>query len=493
MRKLFRWFRRLFLLLLLLVAGMVMVNTLRYNSQQIATEPLPPTMVSVEAIGHLQAAIRIPTVSLEGQIDTSAALAFVRLIEQQYPLTDSLLESVAQDSFSPVLRWPGKKPGLAPVLLIGHTDVVPAEDQATAEWEQPPFSGTLSEDGYIWGRGTLDDKIAVIGILEAVEQLLREGFWPERTLYLAFGHDEEIGGKHGAQRIAHYFARQGIEFEYVLDEGQVVLEKALPGLSPPLAMIGIAEKGYVTLEVTAQLADGGHSSMPPDETAPLLLTQALNKLKANPFPARIDGATAQFLDYTGPEMNMPYRLIFANRNLLGGLLKYQFSNDPPANALIRTSFTPTVLRAGQKDNVIPTSARALVNFRILPGDDVASVKEYVEDIIADERISVRLAPGDMGQNPSPVSSTSSFGFQVIQKSIQQIFPQTVVAPALVIGATDARHYQDVAQEVYRFLPVQLTRDDLKRIHGPNERIHTENFHQAIRFYRQLVLNSCGGG
>ena len=491
MRKLLRLLRRLFLIGLLLLAGILLLNTLRSTSLQIATVPLSPAMVSVEAVSHLQAAVRIPTVSRVEEIDTLAALDFDTLLRQTYPLVDSLLERIDVNAYCQVYRWPGRKSALPPILLMGHSDVVPVDTSRTDAWEQAPFGGTLTEDGLIWGRGTLDDKIAIIGILEAVEQLLSEDYWPERTVYLAFGHDEEIGGINGAKAIADHFAARDIRFEYVLDEGSLVLENALPGLEPPLAMIGVAEKGYVTLELKAQLAEGGHSSMPPAETAPTILSKAIHTLQQNPFPARIDGATSAFFDYVGPEMSWPYRMLFANRRILSGLLKAQFSGDPAANALIRTTTVPTILKAGYKDNVIPTTATALVNFRILPGDDTESVMNYVRRTINDDRVTVSSYAQEMAQNPSPVSETQAFGFQAIQKTIQQTFPEVVVAPSLVIGATDGRHLQVVADQVYRFLPVQLQRSDLNRIHGLNERISTENFHQAIRFYRLLVMNSCG--
>ncbi len=491
MRKLLRLLRRFFLLGLLLLAGVMLLNTLRSSSQQIATERIPPSAVAESAVSHLQEAIRIPTISLVGAIDTTAALDFDTLLRQTYPLVDSLLERIDISPYSQVFRWSGRKSALPPILLMGHSDVVPVDSNRVVDWEQGPFSGALTEGGLIWGRGTLDDKIAIIGVLEAIEQLLREDYWPERTVYLAFGHDEEISGHDGALAIAKYFASRDIRFEYVLDEGHIVLEEALPGLERPLAMIGVAEKGYVTLELKAQVAEGGHSSMPPSETATTILSKAIHTLQQHPFPARIDGATGAFFDYVGPEMSWPYRMLFANRRLLGGVLKMQFSGDPAANALMRTTTAPTIIQAGYKDNVIPTTATAMVNFRILPGDDIESVQAYVRKTINDDRISVSDASHEMSENPSPISDTQAFGFQAIQKTVQQIFPDVIVAPALVVGATDGRHYQSVADQVYRFLPVQLQRSDLNRIHGLNERISTENFHQAIRFYRQLLVNSCG--
>ncbi|MFN7116893.1 MAG: M20/M25/M40 family metallo-hydrolase, partial [Saprospiraceae bacterium] len=264
---------------------------------------------------------------------------------------------------------------------------------------------------------------------------------------------------------------------------------ALPGLAPPLAMVGVAEKGYVTLHLTAALDEGGHSSMPPKQTAIGILSDAITKLEANPFPARIDGAARGLLDHVGPEMPLPFKIVFANMWLTEDLLKWQFSQAPTSSALIRTTTAPTIIRAGVKDNVLPSTAEAKVNFRILPGETVETVIEQVRRTIGDGRVKVEPDKASFGENPSPVSATNTFGFSVIQKSIREVFPQAIVAPALVIGATDSRHYREVSDNIYRFLPVQVANADLSRIHGQNERVSIENYKNTIRFYRQLILNS----
>lgn len=477
---------------LVLLAGILLVNTLLFTSHQVTVPPAAPIAVAPEAPARLSAAVQVPTIASDAGIDTAALLRLDALARRSFPLVDSLLERLpAEAGYSWLWRWPGRNAALAPALLMGHLDVVPVDEAPGDAWEEAPFSGAI-RDGYIWGRGSIDDKASVWGILEAVELLLAAGFRPERTLYLAFGHDEEIGGENGAARMVAYLKREGVQLEFVLDEGQLVLEDALPGLEPPLAMIGIAEKGYVTFELTVNLPEGGHSSMPPRETATGILGRAVFRLQQHPLPARIDGATAAFLDHIGPEMRPLYRVLFANRWLTQGLLKTQFSGNPPANALIRTTTAPTVLKAGVKDNVLPSRATALVNFRILPGETSTTVRTSVVEIIDDERVSVAVREGDRVDEPSPVSATDAFGYGVIEKTIRQIFPTAVVAPALVIAQTDSRHYQPIAKQVYRFQPVLLEQADLSRIHGRNERISLENYERAIHFYHQLIRNACGG-
>ena len=373
---------------------------------------------------------------------------------------------------------------------MGHSDVVPVEGESLKQWTENPYGGKISE-GYIWGRGTLDDKVNIVGILEATERLLLEDYQPMRTVYFAFGHDEEVGGINGAAAIARRFKQQGIEFEYIMDEGMVILEKAMPGLDPTVALIGIAEKGYTTLELTAQLEKGGHSSMPPKTTAIGLLAESIKKLENQPFPASVQGPTKLLFDYVGPEMTWPNKAVFANLWLFEPVLLGQLSKAPTTNAIIRTTTAPTIINGGVKDNILPTTARAWVNFRIFPGETFEDVANRVGQIINDPRVNVGFSKESaFSANPSPVSEVESFGFTVLQRSIKEIFPGVIVAPALVIAATDARHYSGLSKNIYRFSPLQLNNDDLKRIHGIDERISVENYKKLVLFYRQLVMNSC---
>lgn len=483
MRKLLRLLFRLLFFAIIVIAGIMTVKTVGFTSKQIPIEPIEAIAIHDTPIQRFAQAIQIPTISH----DTAAFLALDTLIQTNYPLVDSLLEKRYVNQLSLVYKWAGHNPNLPPILLTAHLDVVPIE--SPEKWSVEPFGGVV-KDGYIWGRGAMDDKLSVFGILEAVEMLLQEDYLPERTVYLAFGHDEEIGGKNGAIAIATSFAKENIRFEYIMDEGHLIVENALPGLNAPLGMIGVAEKGYVTLNLTAELEDGGHSSMPPKETAIGVLSKAIVTLQENPFPAKIDGATKNLLQYAGPEMSLPYKTLFANLWLTEGLLKSIFTNATSSSAMVRTTTAPTIVNGGVKDNVLPTSASAKINFRILPGETMETVQAYVTRKINDKRITVTADTSELGQNPSPISGNDTFGYLVIQKSMLEVFPGTVVAPALVIAATDSRHYQGLSEQVYRFQPIKIDKEDTKRFHGIDERIRVENYKQAIRFYRQLILNSC---
>ena len=489
MKKLLRLLLRLFLFSLVILAGIFTLNTIGFTSKQVKVEPVQKMEISEKVVSRLSKALQCPTVSYNHKIDTAAFLNLDTLLQASFPLVDSFLERETVNKYSFIYKWQGRNTKLSPILLMGHLDVVPVEESRLSDWEAPPFSGKII-DGNIYGRGTLDDKMSVMGLLEAVEILLKENYTPNRTVYLAFGHDEEVSGKNGAGAIAEKFKERKIDFEYVLDEGGMTLNNAMPGLDAPLAMIGIAEKGYVTLSLTAQLQNGGHSSMPPSQTAIGMLSEAIHKLQQNPFPAKIDGAVGALLNHVGPEMNLFNKVIFANSWLTEDLLIGQFSKSGSANALIRTTVAPTMLRGGFKENVLPTKASAKINFRILPGETTQSVLEYVRDVIDNEQVVVQFSEDSVKENPSPVSSTESFGFETIQATIQQLNPEAVVSPSLVIAQTDSRHFSKVAKDVYRYSPLTLNQEDLSRFHGLNERIEVEQYKNMIRFYRQLIMNSC---
>jgi carboxypeptidase PM20D1 len=464
-------------------------KTISFNSKQLSVPSIEAIPISNEVVKHLSEVVQITTTSHEAMIDTTAFLAFQNYLDSNFLLIDSLLEKSIVNDFSIVYRWPGKNPRLDPILLLGHIDVVPVEKESWNAWTHPPYSGVVS-DGFVWGRGTLDDKVSILGILEAIEILLKEDYQPQRTVYLACGHDEEISGFNGAQAIARMFKQQGLNFEYVIDEGMVLIEDALPGLSKPVALIGTAEKGYTTLKLTAKLPNGGHSSMPPAETVIGILSEAILKLQNNPFPSKIEGPIESLFDYTGPEMSFPMKTVFANRWLTEGLLKWQLSGANTTNALIRTTVAPTILRSGVKDNVLPTEATVTINFRIAPNETTQSVMEYVQNTISDDRITVSKGGAKFSSEPSPISDMDSFGYRVIEKTAHEIFSDIIVAPTLVLAATDSRHYIEVSKNIYRFIPLKMMQENTKRIHGIDERVGIEDYKNAIRFYHQLLKNSC---
>ena len=488
MRKLIRLLSRLFFLALIIIILIMIFKTVSFSSKQITgVEPTPKVTIDKNAVNRLSKAVQLKTIATQTVVDTFAFDKLMAQIEANYPLVHQELEREIFNDFTLMYKWKGKDTRLQPVLLMGHTDVVPVEESSEDDWTEPPFSGTI-KDGLIWGRGTLDDKLNVFGLLEAMEHLLKEDLLPIRDIYFVFGHNEEVGGLQGAMAAAQYFEKNNIQFDFVLDEGQMVLNDALKGLDSPLAMIGIGEKGYTSLTLSVQLEKGGHSSMPPPETAVGILSSAISKIQNNPFPMQINGATEQLFKHVGPEMNLLYKTLFANLWITKGLIKNQLGKDPAASALMRTTTAPTMLRAGFKENVLPTKASAKINFRIIPGETIESVRKHVANIINDDRVVVQVSNPEFSSDPTPLSETESFGYRVLQRTIQEIYPDVVVAPSLVVAATDSRHFTKVANNVYRFQPIQIDRKDLSKFHGIDECISVENYERAIRFYRQLILN-----
>jgi len=488
MRKLKRLLKRLLLFSLFIILAIVLFNTFTNNTHQIDVPAYSAPNIPQGVETKLQAAIQIPTISTVENLDSSAFTKFNDLLQTQFPLVDSILEHEIISDFSHIYHWRGKDESLAPILLLAHLDVVPIEASTKADWKVEPFSGKIEND-FIWGRGSLDDKLNVIGILEAAEVMLEKQYIPMRSVYFAFGHDEEIGGKNGAQKMAQHFKNKGIEFAYVMDEGMIVLENAMPGVNNPVGLIGVSEKGYASITITADLGEGGHSSMPPPETAIGVLSKAIATLQDNPFPASLEGVPSQTFDFTSPEMSFGYKMIFSNQWLFKGLLKKILSGKKTTNALIRTTTAPTIISGGTKDNVLPSKAEATINFRIKPGETSETVIERLNDIIDDDRVTPSMKKFNFSSEPSPISPVDGFGFTTIQKTIQELFPESIVAPAMVIAGTDARFYSDVSKNIYRFMPVQLTNEDLPSIHGINEKIHVDAYRKLVQFYMRLIENS----
>ena len=290
---------------------------------------------------------------------------------------------------------------------------------------------------------TLDDKAGVMAILEAVEMLVSEGGRPRPTVLLAFGHDEEIGGNSGAARIAGRLKTHGIRVKYALDEGSVITGESSPASIRPRRSIGIAEKGSASIELVA-VSPGGHSSMPPPQTAAGIIAAAVTALETHPMPAAVDGPMAGLFDRLAPEMPFWSRLAITNQWLLGGLMVGQLEKSPTTNATLRTTTAVTIIEAGVKENVLPARARAVVNFRIKPGDTVNDVLAHVKEVVSDRRVEIRLLDPDSAKGPSRQSSSDSAAFRTIEKTIRQVMPDTLVAPSLVVAATDTRHYEDLA-------------------------------------------------
>ncbi|MCH7958696.1 MAG: M20 family peptidase [Candidatus Hydrogenedentes bacterium] len=483
--------KRILILLVLVVGGvaaLLVVRTLSTSSRQVHPEPVTGIELDTDAVvARLAEAITHRTISHQDpeKFDSAAFLQFHSFLERSFPKVHATLKKEVVSDYSLLYHWEGSDPSLRPILLLAHMDVVPVAPGTHDDWEHDAFSGDL-DGGFVWGRGTLDDKVNLMAVLEAVERLLSEGVQPVRPVYLAFGHDEEIGGANGAEVMAKLLEDRGVRAEFVMDEGGAIISGAFPGLSAPLATIGIAEKGYTSVQLYVR-AKGGHSSQPLPESAIGMLSAAVLRVEQNQLPSAITGPTRTMLEYMGPESSFVNRLIMANLWLFSPVLKGILEASPASNAMIRTTTAPTMFNAGVKENVLPAEARAVINFRILPGDTVESVMEHVRVTIDDPRIEVSALT--WGADPSKVSPIDVEGFKRIETTIRELFPEAIVAPYLVIGGTDARAYEAICENIYRFSPLLLETSDLARMHGTNERIAIEDYTRIIQFYYRLLVTS----
>ncbi len=472
------------LLAFVVLLSVLLFNTYTLKSYQIDVAPASEPQLKEGWAQRLSQAIQVPTINHENPIhnDTATFSRLINLLEANYPLVSKNME-VKRFGHSLLYRWKGKNASLPPVLYMAHLDVVPVE-QGEQAWEYPPFSGAI-EQGYIWGRGAMDVKNLVCAMLEASEHLIEKGFEPQRDIYFAMGQDEETGGMEGNGKIAQYLQESRVRLEYVLDEGLFILSGVFPGVSLPTALVGIAEKGSVDLQITA-LSEGGHASNPPRDNAVALLSQALVKINQKGFPAGISGATGDMFRFLAPEMSLPFNVLFSNMWLFEPLLLSQLDR-PPTMSSIRTTVAPTILEGSQKSNVLPQKAHAVLDLRLLPGETQHSAAEYISKLVAGERVKVDfLHPPLEIDNPSPISCVDCEPFQIIHQSIKEVFGQVLVAPSLFVARSDSKHYVKLANHVYRFNPLQLNKEDISRFHGTNERISLDNYEKIIGFYIKIM-------
>jgi carboxypeptidase PM20D1 len=458
------------------------------NKQFQVEQPLDSILLDEESVvGRFTKAIQIPTISYDDreQFDHQAFADFHAHLESSFPLVHQRAVQTKIKQYSLVYHLKGSESELKPALFMGHMDVVPVDENTLDQWQHLPFGGEVA-DGTIWGRGTIDDKVSVLALMESMEFLLSQNIRPKRSIYFAFGHDEEVGGK-GAIAIAEYFKQQNLQFEFVLDEGGVVTEGLIPGTSQPVALIGVAEKGFVNFRLTVK-GEGGHSSQPPEHTAAGVLAQALVNIENNQFPSTMHFFNLMF-DAIGYSTPLGSRLPMANLWLLSPIVEKVILAKPSTAASTRTTTAVTMLQGSNKSNVLPTQAEAVVNFRILPGDTIATIKAHLERVVDNPDVHIESF---MGNEASAVSSTDSYGYKLIEQTIRRLDTDVLVAPYLVLGATDSRHFYQLSDNVYRFMMVRLNPQTLKGFHGINEKIAVEDYLQAIQFYYAMLKQAAEG-
>ena len=472
--------------LFLLAAFLVLIGILVFNTPKQSQPANGNSIEQIPAAGdsaawHLSRALQIKTVSKGDTlpIDTAEFVAFRQFLESSYPLIHRQLQRQIFNEFSYLYRWKGKDSSLAPWVLMAHTDVVPVEAAVEKNWSVPSFSGAIKNDT-IWGRGAVDDKSSVIAIMEAIENLLQLGFIPERTIYIALGHDEEVAGRRGARVISDWMREQKIRPAFVLDEGGQIDTEHFKELGRPVAIIATGEKGYTNIDLSVELP-GGHSSMPAKETAIDILNKAVVAVREKQIPGSITPVVEEMIRRTTAPGPFLKRMVTHNLWLTEPLVKMEMEKSKETNALIHTTLVPTIVQGGIKDNVIPSTAKATFNSRILQGQSSDDVLTFVKKAVNDERVVIKKQTKSL-MEPSSITPFRDPSFLQLERIIKNSVPNVIVSPFLMIGASDSRYFRDFSEAVLNFSAIQ----NMKGFHGIDERIGIKDLDRMIWFYKQLL-------
>ncbi len=474
------------LVFLIFFIALLLFRTLRFRDHSTAVEPIPAIKIQETQIAHhLSEAVQIQSISKVGAaaVDQQPFMVMRDWIEKTFPLLSGELERTVINEYSLLFKWKGTENKLDPVLFNAHMDVVPVDEETLDKWNSEPFSGEI-KGGYVWGRGTQDMKNQLIALLETVEGLLEEGYSPKRTIYLAFGHDEEISGFQGGKKIAEELKSQSVKLAAVLDEGGMLTQGVMVGVEEPVGLVGITEKGYLTLKISAQ-GKPGHSSMPPRQTAVGVIARALALMDDNPMPARLDFILPT-LQNVGHLLPFGLQMVIANAWLFKPILLKQLAKTTQMNAVIRTTHAATMIEGGIKDNILPAAASAKVNCRLLPGDSMQDAIDHFTKVIADPRVEISFDEKTGGWSASDVSQTDTPAYLSLDLVIRQVYDNVTVAPYVCIAATDSRYFQPICRNIYKFSPVLMTSELRSGVHGINERISVDGLGKMVVFFTRLM-------
>ncbi|PKM74434.1 MAG: peptidase M20 [Firmicutes bacterium HGW-Firmicutes-16] len=479
------WILYICIILIMALVVIIVVKTRNFKPVELVCDSSYVESNDLAGPSKLADAVRIPTISYieAGKMDDEAFREFHKLLEKQFPLVHKCCEKTIINKYSLVycLKTKNPRPSEKPILITAHMDVVPVEEGTEGDWIKQPYSGEIA-DGIVWGRGTLDTKVHLIGALEAMEHLLEKDFSPARDIYLAFGHDEEINGEEGALKIAEYFENEGLEFDFVLDEGGCAVTNVLEGIEKPIAMVGVGEKGFANIRLSVTM-DGGHASMPAPHTSLGTLAKALCLLEEHPFKPRLISCTKDFLLRIGPYMKGVNRVVLANLWIFKPLFLSMFSKTNTGGALLRTTMAVTMAQGSPAPNVVPQKSSAFVNCRILPGENGEMLLDHMKKTL--KGLPVKLDPIAL-DDPSALSPCDCNAYRLIESLIGEFCGDVIVVPYLVMASTDARKYEAVCKNIYRFTPYIIDNEDIRKIHGTNENISVANVNRCIDFFTALM-------
>lgn len=474
---------KLVVLIAIVFIFILLIRTLNFKPQNTWTPSGDPVELDQDTIvSHLQEMIRCKTISYDDSelIDEQEFEKFQELLKSLYPELNKISEQMIVGVNGILYRWKGCEEG-DPAVFMAHYDVVPVEEE---QWEKPAFEAVI-EEGCIWGRGTLDTKGTLCGMLEAAEKLIKEGFVPEHDIYFAFSGQEEINGT-TASDMVDWFDKQGIHPAIVLDEGGAVVEDVFPGVSGECALIGIAEKGFASVELRLK-SRGGHASTPPVHTVVGELAKAVVEVEKHPFPGQITKPVREMLDTLGRHSSFGYKLLFANMWCFQGIFnKICQKTGGELNAMVRTTCAVTRMKGSKAFNVIPPVASAGMNLRLMGTDTIETVKEHLSKVVKNPDIEIHVAEA---RNPSVESDTACAEWNHLCQAVADTWPEAIVSPYLMLAASDSWYYCKITDRIYKFSAMKLSDEERAMIHGNNERVPIETMLKTTEFYYR-ILRTC---
>jgi len=489
----------------------VLIKTFTYSFKKVNTSVSSGWKMIKDdsAIQRLSGGLKIPSVSSGemGKFDYSTFDTIKEYLKISYPLIYEYAEYTEVNKYGLVFKLKGSNPSLDPILFLSHTDVVPpgeadVKDKSenvfrpddrplppvsgvAKDWDFGPFSGAVA-NGRIYGRGSIDMKGMLFSLMESMNNLIKNRHVPQRDIYLAFGFDEEVGGQQGAAKIAEYFKSKNIKFEAVYDEGGLILEKgSVTGIHSDVAVIGCAEKGFLSVKIKVK-GLGGHASMPPMKSAVGKAAVIMQRLEYNQMKPMITPLINEFFTNIGGSMSFVNRMGISNQWLLKPVLLSQLTKNNSTNALVRTTTALTMMKGSDAPNVLSPEVEFIVNFRLLPGDTVNDVKKHIAE--ATKGFEVEIEDIDQVKEASAVSPTHTKAFRLIEAAIKEIHPTAVATPYLTVGATDAYKYQIVSKDIYRFMPIKINDAEKQSIHSTNEYLSIENYMKMIHYFEFMMTN-----
>lgn len=437
------------------------------------------------AVKKAQGAIRIPTISMaDDTFDDKPFFELQEYLEKTFPLFHEKAEKRVVNKYALMYKIEGTDKSLKPALFLGHQDVVPPQAEG---WKFPPFSAEI-EDGYIWGRGSFDMKSQLVSVFEATQMHLREGKMPKRSMYFCFGHDEEISGKDGATAMANVLRGEGLQFEFIFDEGMTPVNASLIGIKGPLALVGVCEKGWVNAKITVR-GKAGHAAMPPKETTAVKIAKGVAKLNKHQMKARFTYPVNMLIKSVCPKASFKFKLLMANADIFKPLLKpILLKASPEVASLLRTTMAITVLQASEAANVMPDESYAIVNCRVNTGESTEDVKRHMEKVLG-KGYEVELL--DLGKHePTSVSDLESFGWKMMEKTVAEIWDGGVCAPFPFVAGTDSKYYDGLSECTFKFSPHITDAEYRAGMHNVNEKFKISDVEEDIQFYYRFMQNAC---